>query len=70
MHDYDAVFDTMGGETYTRSFKVVKKGGIIVSMLEQPDSRANESIWCQSHISIHTSNQGKADEIGTMGRSK
>ena len=35
-HDYDAVFDTVGGETYTRSFKVLKRDGIIVSMLEQP----------------------------------
>jgi alcohol dehydrogenase len=38
LHEYDAVFDTVGGETYTRSFKVLKKGGIIVSMLEQPNS--------------------------------
>src|SRR5215210_4867826 len=37
-HDFNAVFDTVGGETYTRSFKVLKRGGggIIVSMLEQP----------------------------------
>ena len=38
LHDYDAVFDTVGGETYKRSFRVLKKGGIIVSMLEQPNS--------------------------------
>jgi alcohol dehydrogenase len=38
LHDYDAVFDTIGGETYRRSFKVLKKGGIIVSVLEQPNS--------------------------------
>ena len=38
LHDYDAVFDTVGGDTYIRSFKVLKKGGIIVSMLEQPNS--------------------------------
>jgi alcohol dehydrogenase len=38
LHDYDAVFDTVGGETYRRSFKILKKDGIIVSMLEQPDS--------------------------------
>jgi alcohol dehydrogenase len=38
LHDYDAVFDTVAGETYKRSFKVLKKGGIIVSMLEQPNS--------------------------------
>jgi alcohol dehydrogenase len=36
-HDFDAVFDTVGGETYTRSFKVLKRGdGVLVSMLEQP----------------------------------
>lgn len=32
LHDYDSV------ETYKRSFKVLKKGGIIVSMLDQPNS--------------------------------
>jgi NADPH:quinone reductase-like Zn-dependent oxidoreductase len=37
LHDYDAVFDTVGGETYRRSFKVLKKGSVIVSMLEQPN---------------------------------
>jgi alcohol dehydrogenase len=29
-------FDTIGGDTYVRSFKVLKKGGRLVSMLEQP----------------------------------
>jgi alcohol dehydrogenase len=37
VHDFDAVYDTVGGETYQRSHKVLKKGGIIVSMLEQPN---------------------------------
>ncbi|MGI0028754.1 MAG: NADP-dependent oxidoreductase [Nitrososphaera sp.] len=37
LHDYDAVFDTVGGETYARSFNVLKRDGIIVSMLEQPN---------------------------------
>ncbi len=35
--NYDAVFDTVGGDTYKRSFKVLKPGGVIVSMLEQPN---------------------------------
>jgi alcohol dehydrogenase len=36
--DYDAVFDTVGGETYSRSFKVLKmESGTIVSLLEQPN---------------------------------
>jgi alcohol dehydrogenase len=38
LHDYDSVFDIVGGETYKRSFKVLKKCGIIISMLEQPNS--------------------------------
>ena len=38
VNDYDAVYDTVGGQTYTKSFNVLKKGGIIVSMLEQPDT--------------------------------
>lgn len=38
VHDYDAVFDTVGGETYARSFRVLRKDGIIVSMLEKQNS--------------------------------
>ena len=42
-HDYDAVLDTVGGETYSRSFKMLKKGsGIIVSTLEQPNQELME----------------------------
>lgn len=37
IEDYDAVLDTVGGDTYKRSFKVLKKGGVINSMLEDPD---------------------------------
>jgi alcohol dehydrogenase len=33
---YDAVFDLVGSDTTDRSFKVLKKGGILVSMLGQP----------------------------------
>jgi len=36
LKDFDAVLDTVGGDTYARSFKVLKRGGRIVSMLEQP----------------------------------
>jgi alcohol dehydrogenase len=36
-HDFDAVYDTVGGETYVRSFDLLKPNGIIVSMLEKPN---------------------------------
>ena len=32
------VFDTVGGETTKKSFTVLKKGGVLVSMLGQPDA--------------------------------
>lgn len=35
---YDFVFDTVAGETYKRSFAVLKRGGTIISMLEQPNA--------------------------------
>jgi NADPH:quinone reductase-like Zn-dependent oxidoreductase len=35
---YDFVFDTVAGETYKKSFAVLKKGGTIISMLEQPNA--------------------------------
>jgi alcohol dehydrogenase len=38
LQNYDAVYDTIGGDTYKRSFRVLKNGGVIVSMLEQPDT--------------------------------
>ena len=42
LKDYDAVFDTFSGDTTTRSFKILKKGGIIVSMLAPPDHKLAE----------------------------
>lgn len=35
--DFDAVFDTAGGDVAAKSFPVLKKGGILVSMTGQPD---------------------------------
>jgi alcohol dehydrogenase len=35
--DFDAVFDTVGGDTNKRSYQVLKKGGVLVSMTTPPD---------------------------------
>ncbi len=40
--DFDGVYDTVGGETYTKSFVVLKKGGTIVTMIEQPDKELDK----------------------------
>ncbi len=36
VQDVDLVLDTRGGETLQRSLGVVKRGGMLVSLLEQP----------------------------------
>ncbi len=35
--DFDAVFDTVGGDTLARSYQVLKRGGILVSMTTAPN---------------------------------
>lgn len=39
LSNQDSVFDTVGKDTYKRSFKVLKQGGSMVSMLEEPDEQ-------------------------------
>lgn len=46
VHNFDAVYDTVGGDTYTRSYKVLKQGGVILSMLEQP----NETLMAEHGV--------------------
>lgn len=42
LHDFDAVFDTAGGESRDNTVKVLKRGGIIVSMNGAPDPKLVE----------------------------
>ena len=38
VHDVDVVLDTIGGDTQNRSWKVLKKGGILVSIISPPSA--------------------------------
>lgn len=42
LSDYDVVFDMMGGETMEKSFKVLKKGGVLVSIKGQDTNNLAE----------------------------
>jgi len=43
VHDVDAVLDLVGGDNFNKSLGILKKGGIAVSMIAQPDeTRAKE----------------------------
>jgi NADPH:quinone reductase-like Zn-dependent oxidoreductase len=37
LHDYDVVFDTLGGATLEKSIRVLKPGGKLISLLGPPD---------------------------------
>ena len=63
LHDYDAVYDNVGGETYARSFKVVKKGGIIVSMLEQPNQQLMEQFGVRALFQLTQVNRERLTKV-------
>lgn len=48
LHDFTAVFDTVGGSVTTASFKILKRGGILVSMLGKPDEHMAEELGIQA----------------------
>lgn len=56
--DYDAVYDTVGGKVTDLSFKVLKKGGIIVSMLGMPNEELAKSYEVKAiGQTTHTNNE-------------
>ncbi|MDP8902358.1 MAG: NADP-dependent oxidoreductase [Thermoproteota archaeon] len=62
--DYDAAFDTVGGDTYKRSFKVLKRGsGIIVSMLEQPNQQLMEQFGVKGIFQFTQVNGGQLTKL-------
>ncbi|RAK11911.1 NADPH:quinone reductase-like Zn-dependent oxidoreductase [Halanaerobium saccharolyticum] len=43
LEDYDLVIDTLGGEIQDKSLNILKEGGMLVSIVEEPDhKKANE----------------------------
>lgn len=51
VHDYDLVFDTLGGATRERSYSVLKKGGLLVSIITPADtSGAAEKLGVKSEV--------------------
>ena len=65
IHDYDAVFDTVAGETFERSFKVVKKGGMIVSMNAQPNPELAEKYGVET---VHQQTHTTTDALEALGK--
>jgi NADPH:quinone reductase-like Zn-dependent oxidoreductase len=43
LKDYDLVLDTLGGEIQNKSYKVLKKGGKLVTIVNKPDEKLADS---------------------------
>jgi NADPH:quinone reductase-like Zn-dependent oxidoreductase len=65
VHDVDAVLDTITGETMERSWQVLKKGGILVSILEppKPEKAAAHGVRCH-----HTFVQANAEQLSELAK--
>ena len=67
IHDYDVAYDTVGGETYTKSFRVLKKGnGIIVSMLEQPNSELMQQFGVKAIFQFTQVNKERLTKLAEL----
>ena len=44
LENYDLVIDTLGGEVQDKSFDILKKGGTLVSIVEEPDQEKAEQL--------------------------
>ncbi|MBS4172992.1 NADP-dependent oxidoreductase [Bacillus sp. FJAT-49736] len=66
LHDYDVVFDTMGGEIQTKSYQVLKDGGRLVTIVSAPDQdKANEFGVTASHVWL-TPNGKQLEQLGAL----
>jgi NADPH:quinone reductase-like Zn-dependent oxidoreductase len=63
VHGVDAVLDTITGETMERSWQVLKKGGILVSILEPPSPEKAASHGVRCH---HTFVQGNLEQLNEI----
>lgn len=65
-HDFDAVFDTVGGQTYMDSFAILKPGGQIASMLEQPHHELMQKHQVTAHYISTRVTARQLNDIATL----
>lgn len=67
VHDYDLVFDTLGGATRERSYGVLKKGGQLVSIIAPADTSGTaEKLGVKSEVFFMWPSGAQLAQIGTL----
>jgi NADPH:quinone reductase-like Zn-dependent oxidoreductase len=64
--DIDVVFDTQGGDTQQRSWKVLKKGRVLVSVVQPPPEEEAAKHGVKSVMFRRQPNTGELAEIGGL----
>jgi alcohol dehydrogenase len=66
LNDFDAVLDTVGEEIYKKSFKVLKRGGIIVSMLCKPDEELMKQYGVRAVLEMTKVDQSLLNKVSQL----
>ena len=61
--DVDVVFDPIGGDTHKRSYQVLKKGGFLVSLVQQPSEDLMKKYNVQAAVMASQPNPKQLEEI-------
>jgi NADPH:quinone reductase-like Zn-dependent oxidoreductase len=64
--DVDVVFDTIGAETQTKSWSVLRKGGILVSIISAPDKAIAQQYDVRGEYVFVTPNGARLEEIAGL----
>lgn len=63
VHDVDLVLDSMGGETQERSWSVLKRGGMLVSIVQPPSQEKAAAHGVQA---VFLSSKARGDELAQI----
>ncbi len=66
VHDVDVVFDTIGGDTQNRSWNVLKKGGILISIVATPSAQEAARYGVRQAFVFVQPNAGQLTEIAGL----
>jgi NADPH:quinone reductase-like Zn-dependent oxidoreductase len=66
LRDIDVVLDTIGGETRERSWRVLRKGGVLVTLVSPIPDGVAEQHGVRSVFFIVRGNRGQLEQISTL----
>ena len=66
VRDADMVFDTVGGETQARSYRALRKGGILVSIVQPPSQEEAAKHGVRAQIMMNRMDPKALERIGDL----